>query len=237
MFIGTIVVIPYILPSWSVAMAWIIAFRNNRIGHGAAGVIQSLTGIVTPDWLVYGQFPIIAVLSLNYFAFAYLLGAAAFSSIDASLEEAAMIQGAPGKTYLRKITLPLILPAIGSAFILTFARGLGNFAVPALLGFPVRYYVLSTNTVSVCKHWKIWRCFCHCSCINFNFRYNHVYKQHSDWKEETIYNNNRKRNQTQIDTVRQMENTNSIRCSSLSYTFRYCPCFSSSLAKFTVKAG
>lgn len=144
-FIGTIAIIPYVLPSWSVAMAWIIAFRNNRIGHGAAGVIQSLTGIVTPDWLVYGQFPIIAVLSLNYFAFAYLLGAAAFSSIDASLEESAMIQGASGKIFLWRITLPLILPAVGSAFILTFARGLGNFAVPALLGFPVRYYVLSTT--------------------------------------------------------------------------------------------
>jgi iron(III) transport system permease protein len=83
-------------------------------------------------------------LALNYFAYAYLLAAAAFTRIDAALEEAAMIHGASTATQLRLIVLPIILPALGSAFILTFAQGLGSFGVPAVLGFPDRYYVLST---------------------------------------------------------------------------------------------
>src|SRR5690606_11930023 len=87
---------------------------------------------------------IIIVLALNYFAYAYLLAAAAFSRIDASLEEAAMVHGASTGAQLRTIVLPIVFPALGSAFILTFAQGLGSFGVPAVLGFPDRYYVLST---------------------------------------------------------------------------------------------
>ena len=142
--IATLAIVPYVLPSWTVAMAWIIAFGNDRVGVGARGVIQSVTGVAPPDWLVYGPVPIIIVLALNYFAFAYLLAAAAFSSVDGSLEEAGMIHGASGAARFRWITLPLILPALGSAFILTFAQGLGSFGAPAILGFPERYYVLST---------------------------------------------------------------------------------------------
>ena len=37
-----------------------------------------------------------------------------------------------------------MLPAILSSFILTFFKMLGTFATPAVLGLPVRYYVLST---------------------------------------------------------------------------------------------
>lgn len=142
--VSTLAIVPYVLPSWTVAMAWIVAFGNHRVGIGAPGVIQSLTGLTPPDWLVYGPVPIVIVLALNYFAFAYLLAAAAFSSVDASLEEAAMIHGASHASRFRSVTLPLILPALGSAFILTFAQGLGSFGAPAILGFPERFYVLST---------------------------------------------------------------------------------------------
>ena len=46
---------------------------------------------------------------------------------------------------MKKVTLPLVLPAILSAFILTFSKGLGTFGTPAFLGLPVRFYTLSTQ--------------------------------------------------------------------------------------------
>jgi len=143
--IGSIAIIPYILPSWSLAMSWLIAFRNDRIGVGAPGLVQAVLGITPPDWLAYGPIPIIIVLTLHCFAFTYLLASAALSSINASLEETALIKGAQDIEQIRKITLPLILPALSAAFLLTFARGLGNFGVSAVLGLPARYYVLSTT--------------------------------------------------------------------------------------------
>ena len=43
------------------------------------------------------------------------------------------------------ITAPLLLPAIGSAVVMTFIRVVGSFGTPAVLGMPVRYYVLPTQ--------------------------------------------------------------------------------------------
>jgi iron(III) transport system permease protein len=144
-FIGFAAIIPYILPSWTLALAWITFFGNNRVGIGAAGVMQAVVGITPPDWLGYGPIPIMIVLGVNYSAYSFLLASAAFATIDSRLEEAAVLHGVPQGRILRSITLPIILPALGSAMILTFANGIGTFGVPAFLGTPVRYNVLATS--------------------------------------------------------------------------------------------
>ncbi len=144
-FTGFCAIVPYIIPSWTLALAWLTIFGNSRVGIGAAGFVEGIIGRPTPDWLAYGPVPIICVLAVNYFAFAYLLGSAALATVDASLEESALVHGASNRRVLRKITLPIVLPAIGSAFILTFASGIGTFGVPAFLGLPVRYNVLATS--------------------------------------------------------------------------------------------
>ncbi len=146
-FLRGIVTIPYILPSWTIALAWIIVFKNPRVG-GAMGFVQYLTGITTPNWLAYGPVPIIVALGLHYYAFAYLLMSGALASVDAHLEESGEILGANRWQILRRITFPLVLPALLSAFILTFSRSLGTFGTPIFLGRPVRYYTLSTSLYS-----------------------------------------------------------------------------------------
>lgn len=143
-FFKPILLIPYIIPSWTIALAWVILFRHTDIGLGVPGVLQWFSGIQVPEWVVYGPVPITIVLSLNYFAFTYLLCSAALTNMDGSLEEAAVTQGVSNLGLLRRVTLPLILPAITSAFVLTFAMGMGQFGVPAFLGFPVRFNMLAT---------------------------------------------------------------------------------------------
>lgn len=143
--ISTLAIVPFIAPSWSLALAWVGVFRNDSIGVGAPGLLQGVFGITPPDWMTYGPIPIIVVLAVNYYAFTYLIVASSLTSMDASLEEAAEIKGATGFTRFRQITLPLMLPALGSAFILTLASGLSTFGVPAFLGIPVNYQTLSTS--------------------------------------------------------------------------------------------
>lgn len=145
--IGTLAVIPYVLPSYTLALAWLDFFKNERIG-GASGIYQYLFGVPTPDWLAYGFIPIVITLSLHYYPFTYLLVSSALVSIDAHLEESAEIMGASRWTILRKITFPLVLPALISSFILTFSRALGTFGTPYFLGAPVRYFTLSTTIYS-----------------------------------------------------------------------------------------
>lgn len=138
----TLAVIPFIMPSWTIALAWLAAFRTDAAGGGS--LFHYLTGASPPDWLAYGPIPIVVVLALHYFPFAFLLLVPAFRSVDASLEEAAELTGASLLLIWRRVILFLVLPAVLSAFVLTFSRTLGAFATPYLLGAPIRYYTLAT---------------------------------------------------------------------------------------------
>lgn len=135
--------IPYIMPSWTIAMAWTVLFKNRTSG-GTPGLLEFLLQRPTPDWLAYGPFPIICSSGLHYYTFFFLFVSAALLSIDSSLEEAGELAGAGRWRIMRKITFPLVIPAIASGFIMTFSKTMGTFGGPNVLGVPVRYYTLST---------------------------------------------------------------------------------------------
>jgi len=64
---------------------------------------------------------------------------------DAKLEEAATILKASRAKIMRKITLPIVMPALLSTFLLVFASAMSAYAVPVFLGSPVRFWVLTTK--------------------------------------------------------------------------------------------
>ena len=142
-FFSLAVIIPYMIPSWCKSQAWLSMFKTARLG-GAPGFMASL-GLDVPEWLAYGPVAIIIVLTLHYYAYTYLLVSSALNSINSELEEMAEIQGAGKAMILRKITLPLVLPAILSAVILTFSKAIGTFGTINYLGSPVQYYTLSSQ--------------------------------------------------------------------------------------------
>jgi iron(III) transport system permease protein len=141
--INQLAVIPYIMPSWTLAQAWVVFFKN-RLSGGTPGVFEYLVGHAPPDWLSYGPVPIIICSALHYYTFFFLFTSAALMSIDSSLEEAGDLMGANRWRILRKITFPLVVPAILSGFIMTFSKVLGTFGGPNILGTPVKYYVMAT---------------------------------------------------------------------------------------------
>jgi len=143
-FLNTVIVIPYMMPSWVLALAWLLVFKNNRTG-GAPGMLTVLFGIVPPDWLSYGIFPIIICLGFHYYAYSFLLVSGALETVNSELEEAGALSGLDKLKVLRKITFPLVLPALGSSFVLTFSRSMGTFGTPALLGLPVRIFTIPTQ--------------------------------------------------------------------------------------------
>jgi len=141
--VNQLAVIPYIMPSWTLAQAWLVFFKN-RLSGGTPGVFEFLVGRSPPDWLSYGPVPIIICAALHYYTFFFLFVSAALMSIDSNLEEAGELMGASRWRILRKITFPLVMPAILSGFVMTFSKVMGTFGGPNILGTPVRYYVVST---------------------------------------------------------------------------------------------
>ena len=152
-FFSLAVIIPYMIPSWVKSQAWLSMFKTPRVG-GAPGFIAALmmnAGISTErieailSPIAYGRLAIIIVLTLHYYAYTYLLVSAALNSINSELEEMGEIQGAGKATILRKITFPLVLPAMLSAVILTFSKAIGTFGVINYLGSKVNFVTLSSQ--------------------------------------------------------------------------------------------
>ena len=141
--INQLALLPYIMPGWTIAQAWTVLFKS-RISGGAPGIYEYFMGQSPPPWLSYGPVPIIISSALHYYTFFFLFVTAALMSIDSSLEEAGDLMGASRSRILRKITFPLVLPALLSGFIMTFSKVMGTYGGPALLGVPVKYYTIST---------------------------------------------------------------------------------------------
>ena len=138
-----VLTLPYVIPAFALALAWENLFRSPAIG-GQPGFFEVISGIAPPGWSSYGPVPIIVTMAIHYYPFAFLLVSGALATVDAQLLESAELLGASRWTILRKITFPLVLPALLAAFVLTFGKTLGTFALPFLLGAPIQYYTLST---------------------------------------------------------------------------------------------
>src|SRR6266545_4221437 len=138
----TLLVLPYALPSFFAAIAWIQLLGPQ--GY-LARIFFHFSGWDTAPWNIYSAGGIVFVLTVHYFILVFITVAGALERMDASLEEAARASGANTFQIMSKITLPLVLPAILAGGLLAFIGALANFGIPALLGMRARFFVLTTS--------------------------------------------------------------------------------------------
>jgi iron(III) transport system permease protein len=138
----TALAMPYAIPPWLLAIGW-ITLLNPRSGL-LNDAWRLATGATEPLFDLYSIPGMIFVLGLAYFPLVMLQVSAALASMDPSLEEAARTSGARPLRVAWEITLPLVMPAIGSGALLTFLIALASFGVPYLIGHPGRVEVLTT---------------------------------------------------------------------------------------------
>ena len=143
--IGYLFLFPYLMPAWTMALYWLNMFQNSKVGGGIVGVLEGLFGICMPEWFVYGLFPCVIVTGLHFGPFAYILIGGILKNMDATLEESATILKANRFKIIRKITIPIIMPAVLSTFLLIFSSGFASYTVPMFLGGAVRFFTLSSK--------------------------------------------------------------------------------------------
>jgi iron(III) transport system permease protein len=80
---ATALIVPFMLPSWTFALAWTTLLRNRSVG-GRPGWLESM-GVTPPDWLAYGQVPVTVILALHYTPFVILLFGNALRRRDSQL--------------------------------------------------------------------------------------------------------------------------------------------------------
>lgn len=140
---ATALIVPYMLPAWTFALAWVSIFKNRRTG-GQAGWLENL-GITVPDWLSYGRVPIIIIFAIHFSPFVIMLVGNALKRFDSTLEESARLLGASRMKTAASIVIPILRPSLISAVTLILAKVLGEFGVAYILGLPINMNVLATS--------------------------------------------------------------------------------------------
>jgi iron(III) transport system permease protein len=145
-FFRTALLLPYLIPPFIGALAWLALM-------GPVGFVNqlwmALTGASEPLFRIYGALGIVLALALYNYPLAYLTVLASLERMDPALEEAARSSGATPLRMVRDVTLPIIAPAIGAGAVLVFLSSVANFGIPAILGFPAKYFVLTTKIYAV----------------------------------------------------------------------------------------
>jgi iron(III) transport system permease protein len=135
-------IVPLIIPSILFTISWIM-LASPKIGL-INMVFQSWFGLEKPPFNIYSLWGMIWVDGLHYSPMAFLLMSSAFRAMDPSLEESAVMSGSSVLSTLRRVTLPLVFPAILATILTLFVRAIESFEVPALLGLPAGIQVFTS---------------------------------------------------------------------------------------------
>ncbi len=136
--------VPLVIPGILYTISWIFLL-SPRIGL-LNRLVEPILGPRSMD--IFSMPGMILVEGLHLSPIVFLLMVAAFRSMDPSLEESALMSGARLPTMIRRITLPLVRPALVGALLVMVVRTLEAFEVPALLGIPNGVWVFTS---------RIWR--------------------------------------------------------------------------------
>ena len=118
--------LPVVSPPFVLSLSMIMLF-------GKAGIITRYL-LKIYDNSVYGFWGITIVQTLTFFPVCYMMLKGLLKNIDPSLEEAARDMGASRFKVFTSVTLPLILPGLGNAFLVTFIESIADFANPMIIG-------------------------------------------------------------------------------------------------------
>jgi iron(III) transport system permease protein len=127
--------LPYAFPGVTVAIALIFVFLNPP-------------GNLVP---IYGSVWILVLgLTVVYIAFSTRLMNGAIAQIGRELEEAGRTSGATQLAVMRRITLPLLLPAFISGWIWVASHAMRSFSIPLVLSS-------QKNQVIAPEIWRVWQ--------------------------------------------------------------------------------
>ena len=141
-WIYVIMTLGLLIPGIYTAMGWTFLAHErigflNRWAVQIFGFSEAPLNIATPIGMGFVQ-------GLSLAALGFILTAQMFRAMNPALEEAAKIHGMGFFGVMRRITLPLAMPAILAAVIYIVVIGIATFDIPAIIGVGSRVYMLST---------------------------------------------------------------------------------------------
>jgi iron(III) transport system permease protein len=104
-----------------------------------------VTGAEAGPFNIYSFTGLVVVIALYSFPYIFIFTTAALELVSSEMEDAANILGAGTWRTMRRVTLPLALPAILGGLIICFLEAIALFASPAMIAIPARFNVVTTQ--------------------------------------------------------------------------------------------
>jgi len=131
-----------LIPVFLRTIAWILLL-SPRIGL-LNKLLQDLFSLSGPPFNLYSIAGMAFIQGVSFVPGAFFMLAAAYRSMDPSLEEAAYTSGVGKLRTFLKINIPITMPAIAAVMVYLFMTAIAVFEVPAIIGMPARILVLSS---------------------------------------------------------------------------------------------
>ncbi len=141
--IQSLIMASFVTPPFLGAFAWVMLAGPNA-GY-LNQLYRGLTGAESPLLNIFSMPGLIFVVAIYTFPYVYIMIANTLGLIASDLEDAAAILGAGRLQVARTITLPMVLPAILSGFILAVLQALALFGSPAILALPAGFHTVTTQ--------------------------------------------------------------------------------------------
>ena len=141
--LGALIALPAVLPPLVGVIAFLFLYGESGF---VARAVQAALGLRHAPWRLQGPGAILLVHAYSMYVYFYLFARAGLSKMDASMIEAAASLGARPWATFRRVTLPLLAPALWGAALLTFMTALASFSAPYIFGGGFR--VMTTQIVA-----------------------------------------------------------------------------------------
>jgi iron(III) transport system permease protein len=138
--LGALAAMPVLLPPLVGTISFLFLYGES--GFLTRG-LQELLGLEEAPWRLTGAWAVLLVHAYTMYVYFYLFVAAGLARLDDAYGEAAAALGAGWWTTMRRVTLPMLAPAIGGAALLVFMTSMASFSAPYVFGGGFR--VLTTQ--------------------------------------------------------------------------------------------
>ena len=129
--VATMLGLPAVLPPLVGVLSFLFLYGETGF---VAHLAQRLFGLEEAPWRLQGPLAVLLVHVATMYVYFYLFTRAGLSGLDPSLAEAAASLGADSRRTFRRVTLPLLRPALAGAALLVFMTSLASFSAPYIFG-------------------------------------------------------------------------------------------------------
>src|SRR5215472_8094501 len=150
--VRALVTASFVTPPFLGAIAWeLLAAPNSGLLNK---IFRAVTGAPQDEYLfnIYSLPGLIFVISCYTFPYVFVLVANALDRIPGDLEDASSILGGSAWTTARRVTVPLVLPAVLAGVLIAFLQAMTLFGSPAILALPAGFHTMTTKIWSLFQY-------------------------------------------------------------------------------------